>query len=176
MIEQLTEHDKELILEYIERYAPLENEELIMSQFAGFEIILKEWDRQKQTLYKLLGNNFIVKRPYTYVYNTEAILKKMSREKYTPAYENFFRWISREVLAPLSNQDYGIYEMIQEAINLSVLAENKYPHATVTYYLPPDNEKFKVSKGMRPMRILSKIAQKYGCNEKTFEDFRLWHS
>lgn len=176
MIEKLSEQDKDLIYNYIKTFGPINDNYEPEHDFSGFDIILHEWDCQKQTLYKLLGNNFIVRRPYTYMYNTDAIVKKMSIEKYTPAYENFSQWIKKEVLGPMSTQDYGVYSMIRDTFDLSVLADNKYPYATTTYYLPPDNEKFKVSKGMRPLRILSKIAQKYKCDEQIFENFRLWHS
>lgn len=89
MIEKLSEQDKDLIYNYIKTFGPINDNYEPEHDFSGFDIILHEWDCQKQTLYKLLGNNFIVRRPYTYMYNTDAIVKKMSIEKYTPAYENF---------------------------------------------------------------------------------------
>ena len=146
---------------------------------ASFETIFKEWDINKKTLFKLLDNNLIVRRPYTYIVPDEDLIKKIENCKYDIPAWNFTNWWNREVYAPVLNQldlDPDFVKLCKDIIQPKTLANNKYPNETKIFSLPPDGELFKVSKGMRPMKIISKLAQKYGCDEKILEEFRIWHS
>ena len=146
---------------------------------ADFETIFREWDDNKDTLFEMLGRNLIVRRPYTYVISDDTLTQKIQDKRYdTPCYK-FMNWWYREIVAPLTNQknvNTELRKLCELVVESKTLAENKYPGKTKTIYLPPDNESYKVSQGMRPMKIITKIAQKYNCDEKLLEDFRLWHS
>lgn len=146
---------------------------------ASFNTIFKEWENSKTTLFKMLGNQLIVRRPYTYVIPEQNLIDTFTKKKYDNDCWTFLCWWNREIIAPLTNQtniDPEFLQLCYDIIKPATLAENKYLNNTKLFLLPPDNESFKVSKGMRPMRIITKLAQKYGCNEDILEKFRIWHS
>lgn len=177
MLDLITEEERDLISYYIEHYGPVNDTP--EGPMADFETIFKEWNDNKSTLFKMLGRNLIVRRPYTYTISDDNLTQKVRDRRYDIPCYNFMNWWHREVCAPLTNQQDvdANFEMLCEIIvDSKTLAENKYPDETKIIYLPPDNEPYKVSKGMRPMKIITKIAQKYHCDEKLLEDFRIWHS
>ena len=177
MLDLITEEERSLISYYIKHYGPVNDTP--EGPMADFETIFKEWNDNKSTLFEMLGRNLIVRRPYTYVISDDTLTQKVHDKRYDIPCYNFMNWWYREICAPLTNQQNvdANFEMLCEIIvDSKTLAENKYPDETKIVYLPPDNEPYKVSKGMRPMKIITKIAQKYNCNEKLLEDFRLWHS
>ena len=177
MLDLITEEERNLISYYIEHYGPVND--IPEEPMADFETIFREWDDNKDTLFEMLGRNLIVRRPYTYVISDDTLTQKIQDKRYdTPCYK-FMNWWYREIVAPLTNQknvNTELRKLCELVVESKTLAENKYPGKTKTIYLPPDNESYKVSQGMRPMKIITKIAQKYNCDEKLLEDFRLWHS
>jgi len=144
---------------------------------SDLKTILKTWENNKQILFKLLGNNLILKRPYTYASSVDNLAKEIDNKRNCSAYRDFKDWINRNVIVPLSRQYeyYDLYELLLDIMSSETLADNKYSGDT-KIYLFPDGELFKVSKGMRPMKIITKVAQKYKCKPEVLEQFRIWHS
>ena len=174
MIELISEKERKLITEYIETYGPIEDD-FPDHPMASFETVFKEWDKKKQNLFKMLGNNLIVKRPYTYTIPQDNLVIEIINHTNEPAYDNFRAWWHREIVASLSYEYEELYDLLNKIIKPSYLAENRWPGETKVYTFP-DGETFKVSKGMRPMKIFSKVVEKYNGPKQEFEDFRIWHS
>ena len=96
-------------------------------------------------------------------------------DKFNPFYSTFKSWWINEIVMGFRDDYPELYLLTEELIKPKMLAENRYYNETKTYKFP-DGEIYKVSKGMRPMRIITKIAQKYDCDAQMLENFRLWHS
>jgi len=71
----LSNSEKVLIQDYIKMYGPaLEPDKMDWSRWAGLDKVLYEWNLNKTpTLLKLMNNQLILRRPYSYVAQEEAI-------------------------------------------------------------------------------------------------------
>lgn len=173
----LSDKDIDQITEYIRIFGPTRTGDC--PSMAPLSTILKSWNENKQTLYRLLGNKLIVSRPYSFALPDERLEKEAENQIYDDiAAYNFVKWFRT------LNEDYAINDenycaslrsFCNQLIAPSCLIKNAYPNDTFIMVFA-DGERFKISKGMRVMKILSKIAQKFNCPPQIFEDFRQWHS
>lgn len=187
----LTEKDKELISQYIHWFAPTYPDSTDWSYWVGLEKVLDPWDSAKSdSLFKLFGENLILSRPYTYKYNTDGLSREisiaMTNDKAFKDFSYWWNWsikhsgnVNFEVIEDKgpTGYYYSKFFHIENAFDAKTLAENAYqgPEYKVQF---EDKSIFKVSTGMKPMKILHKFIEKYGTpeDEEMFERFRIWHS
>ena len=165
-----------MIEEYIRMFGPIESA-YCDREMESLDVILNEWSKKKKNLCKLLGNNLILRRPYAYITESDALLEELqhnNRFEEKP-YTDFKYWWNRNVTIGFYETYPDLWGLAATLITPYTLVHNQYEDETKIFVFP-DEEKYKVSKGMRPMRIISKIAQKYHCDERLLEDFRIWHS
>ena len=186
----LTDKDKELIEYYIRHFAPSEYSRANPSNIQPLDVILHEWNNEKETLYKLLGNELIQTRFYSYKQNHDGIMHDMSMNaNKDSAYRNFTNWWNRHIhfnadvkfrieSIPHNQYSYSNYYYIEKAYSFNCLAKNAYDEQEFKIFFEDDPKPFKVSIGMKPMKILHKFVERYGDEqaEEIFEKFRIWHS
>lgn len=173
-------------LEMIDNYR-LEDKEVAAARaynsdrgLAPIEDILKEWNANKQDLYALLGNNFILSKHIT-VKKDEEILKDEMRKFLL---DNSFRHHLRKFTY---NTDIDFHSPYPWENFLSVVDWLFLPYTLIDNKLDgrdddsPCKITFKksghslqISNGTKPLRALKKIAEE--CHIEGFEEFRLQHS
>jgi hypothetical protein len=88
LIAQLSEEDKVKIKNYISIYG------VNIDDFIGLDTWLQDWSHANQRLYKLLGNQFIYKVPYTYNKQkrelASEILTLCARSEFREEYSDFY--------------------------------------------------------------------------------------
>ena len=183
----LSDNDKEVIDEYICSYAPLNSDNANYYNKKSLEVILHEWNEQNQDLFKLFGEELIVRRLYSYKQTNEGLVNEFNLHRDDDAYKNFASWWNWSIKhnANVKFELEGISDMyfyskffyIEEAYNFNNLAANSYQGEEFKVIFE-DGSVLKVCRGMKPMKILHKFIEKYGNekDEEMFEEFRLWHS
>ena len=186
----LTEKDRDLIEYYVQEFGPTDASNMSWYNWEGVEVILKEWNTSKNiSLFKMFGENeLILRRPYTYKYNTEGLTREISVAMEDKAFKDVASWwnwsikhkggVNFEVLSADNNPwGYSKFFHIENAFDAKALAENAY-HGEEYKVKFEDGSIFKVSSGMKPMKILHKFIEKYGKpeDEEMFDRFRIWHS
>ena len=171
LFEQLS--DKDLIERYVDAYAGVERVNRNIEQ-ASLSRILRFWDEEKQTLYRLLGNQFIIEKEIFYEKPIEEIEDELSRSLGYGKMRNFcdiFYSFSNDYRC--EHDDWNIYSNLNKLVSVPNLARNKFGDDTFSIPLP-DGKKLTVNHGCKPIRILAKIAQIF--HLEGFEEFRLEHS
>ena len=175
----LTDEDKDLIIRYVDTYAPNTDDAKIPS-LSNIHTILAEWDTQKsKNLQKLFGDKLILNRPYTYAIAEDGVKREIEEaiDDNGEIYQEFRRWVRNTLCSSRLGLDYDIITNICSCFDIETLAANAYASNNFKMTFP-DGEVWKVSTGMKPMKILHKIVVKFGgeYQEELYEDFRNWHS
>lgn len=177
----LSDRDKALIQQYIEAFGPVNGP--VVNKQINIENILKSWSYNKYNLLKMFGGkDLILRRPFTYQMSKEGL----SRE---------FDYLCDKDCRPLQtirnclcvmSFDYPQYEtFFNEILSKEVLIENRYLGDSFIFEFK-DGEHFKISKGMKPMKIVHHLLEKYDTNFLTninnikdsskYDALRIWHS
>ena len=176
--DMLTYGDRELILNYIDEYAYMDDDD---NRTASLDHLLRFWAKNKENLFHLFGDKFILERDITFRMSADEICRIMDKDysNERSAYYTF-RMAMREIRAAGSDvplrTDYSTNRWLLNRIveNTYALAQNAYLDERFTFPLP-DGKNVIFDRGCKPMRLLGKIAKAYGL-ETQFEEFRLWHS
>lgn len=184
--DSLTEKDRGLIEDYITWFGVSSGDDFDFNNYAGIDNILKEWNDKKQTLFDMFGQKLILTRPYSYKYNTQGLAREIRQAMDDVEYKNFVSWwawdvkhnsdVKFEIITERSGY-YSKYYYIEQIFDAETLAANAYTGSEYKVQFE-DGTMFKVSSGMKPMKILHKFIEKYGKpkDEEMFERFRIWHS
>ena len=179
VFELLTEEDKEKIIRYIDCYGPIA-ENSSVPRLEDVETVLHEWDIQKsKDLEKLFGGQLILNRPYTYTVANDGVIQEVEEAMNdSDIYYNFKNRVRYIALSrDMADFEGEALNMITELFWAETLASNAYggDNLKITF---PDGEIWKISKGMKPMKIFHKLISKYGNQDDLdmYEEFRNWHS
>ena len=187
--EKLSIDDQGLINEYIELFAA-EGEYEVTSSRQPLNIVLNEWNNEKNNfLFKMFGEELILRRLFVYQKSIEGIIKNFELHRTDPPYYNFLNWWINSIKYSTNADKFNIELIgdhglsysksyyIQNAFSESALATNSYQGEEFKVIFE-DNSSFKVSSGMKPMKIIHKFIEKFGTpkDEQMFEEFRIWHS
>ena len=170
LFEKLPEKDKRLIEQYISEFGT--NPGAYVNCIpTSLEHRLRFWGTEKETLYKTLGNTFIVEKPITYkipraklvdTFSFNEIIRKF-RDKYHETLDRYFKpWTTSHSMAELPIANASL-------IDNSIFLYEKY---VIDF---GDGQKVTIENGSKPMRALGKIVKIIGLEEE-FEEFRLEHS
>ena len=190
----LTDKDCDLIQEYIDRYAVSPDSNTYYAEIKPLETVLAEWNKAKnEALFKMFGGELILRRLFTYKQTSTGLAREIEHhysESEPQAFHDWWNWsIKRNgnVKFTLDNTEgsstelasyfYSKFYCIEQAFSYESLAANAY-NGDDFKILFEDGTIFKVSTGMKPMKIIHKFVEKYGDSkaETIFENFRLWHS
>ena len=187
----LTVSDKTKILNYRNEYVFSTH-----NNYCGIEELVEYWNEAKsEYLEQVFGDELIVTKPIEFKESLYEIGDRIDKIVYGDARCSKFRhqlYMKYDQMA--SGTDWGSPErqatnFVYALFNLNTLAENKVPD----YFFDDDNKVFelimangeilKVSKGMKPMKVLSKVTKSFNIGVEVgeggisdFEHFRIQHS
>lgn len=162
IFEQLKECDKVMIQDYIDTWVGELNPE---APKASLETILSEWAYQKEHLYHLFGDKFIIEMPIEYQKTTNAIEKDIAQ--LLDQYESHMHTLD------------GLYHnQAKEGCLYSVWKSWIFAQNKVDEYMEFElgDTIFKVQAGMKPMKVLKKFFEYFNYDMNIFEELRIKHS
>lgn len=179
LFNELSLIEKSAMNKYIELYAFNGGDKVLNSRRAPLTTILAPWEKAKSKyLYKMLGNNLILRKPIT-INRPEGELEERLSELRSDSSSAFYKFdtefyncIYDQIIRDTRNLPGNcsrLYRLLDKT------ATNIYPYSDETIlYLPDMARPLVIRKGDKLMRIFSKIAKAY--NLTSFEEFRLEHS
>ena len=179
IFEKLSNHEVEMISSYIDCYAYMEKD--ISGRKASVEQILQTWAKNKEKLFHVFGDQFIIERPVSFHVPIDELAEQIECEysvSDSPYY--IFRNAMYEIVIEGSDVplrlDYSTNRWLLTLIlsNADCLASNTYDNDKFSIALP-NGKSVVFEAGCKPIRLLGKVAKAYGLEEE-FEKFRLWHS
>ena len=181
LFEKLTDKDRDLIQHYLWTYAENDGSTLYRD-IAPLDKILGIWSENKEWLYRLFGDNFILEKQIEYTEPASALETTISRNLSYGLMRDFSHsyW---DWLRTLNLDNYGSeYETLCGLMYSETLAcERLQESHCVNYRLPitidfGDGHKIKLEGSTKPMRAIGKIVKMCGLDAEKFETFRLEHS
>lgn len=144
--------------------------------------ILKPWNEAKQDLYKLLNEQLILSQEVEFSLSTTEIADKMGTDLLNkhPFIDDYYKWLRATYYdCESGNYNWDLYSNLCKLVDSWYLAKNSldFPEWVRDFEitLPNHTKPMKISRGMKPLRALGKIAKAYGI-DANFEDFRIAHS
>ena len=138
------------------------------------EWVLRYWSSNKQRLYKMFNNNFVLRKRVSYSPSEDEKNVAMQRAMATDNAIIDFRTKFFSLLntkAELISERYHLLNLVE----LKSLVENKYDGINFSIMLPREKKPYKIINGMKVMKALQKISKAYGL-DVDYEEFRLAHS
>jgi hypothetical protein len=172
LFEKLPEAERKLIEKYIKCYNGYNGYSIGMS--ASLERILRFWDSNKQDLYTLFENNFIISKEISFKRATDEIEQDMETLVYDDEIGRTFVRAFEKWRENYENYSDGVYHsQLYHLVDCWCLANNKYDGRDYDINLP-NGRVYKLRNGCKTIRALGKIAREF--NLEGFEEFRLAHS
>lgn len=186
VFDKLSNHEKQMIEQYIERYGQYgEAEHMAAANNRGeLRYVLRHWNREKEDLFQLFGGEELILTKHVHLEaDVRAImtnLENMQRSDktlrgvtYANIFMRFTRWF-REVCRQHGHfmDDYweqhhanrwAVRQMWLDSslIDTENLARNSYDGDACTLFLPDTDKPYQVKHGMRLTRILERIRKAY---------------
>lgn len=140
---------------------------------ASLERLMSYWEKAKgEYLYKMLGETFIVRKPYTTAQSvselSDIIFDKCHRLENDDMYKfatEYNKWVSN------TDYEWKIKVRLKRLTDSDVLASNVYNDATIKINV--NGTDIAIQRGCKATKVLGKIAHAAGLE---FEAFRLEHS
>ena len=194
LFEKLSHEDKEKISNYINAYGLSPEHTSPTSTQAPLDYIMRHWDREKQSLYKLLGDNFIIQKHVDLQVDTQLIYNnlrdmynssKVLRDRmYSDILRHFYIWMDyverehwryiRRLQCDMREKNQGGWENVinihDDWFSLEALAKNAYAGQVGVTYFPDSDKPYQLKRGMRITRIIDRIRKAYGDEGFTEED------
>ena len=159
LLERISEMELQAIDTYRNLYAMEGNDPV-----ADVEDILKYWNKEKGSLYKMFGNNLMISKPINISRGADSFNTEIQKLIYN---SSFIGMIDNYILEDSSR--YGLRNLIRPG----ALVKNKYEGAS--FKIMVEEKLIDVQTGCKPIRVLAKIAKALNLVD-TFEYFRLEHS
>ena len=137
----------------------------VVERASSMEYILREWNRAKQPLFDLFGQDLILSKEIIYEKDMNILRKEVRELRYHEFYRlvNELRWSG---ILPASMHHW--------LFDAECLATNKYLGGN-SQYSTPKGDTIQVKCNTKLMKVLARIAKEFNFEEQ-FEDFRLKHS
>ena len=191
MIEQLTALDKKMIDAY--RRYHTRNEWQGGTEYVDVDQLLKCYEENKQKLFKMLGNQFILEKDIMFergadelgtvfskaLYGDDGKLKKF-REYYLKKINTIWNTTMIKGFGfDENNEPFPTlyYEMMREENFIQNKITRLYnDKETLSFVSPKDGSKVTITLGMKFMKALGKVVEAYNLDQEMFEEFRIAHS
>lgn len=170
LFNKLPEKDREMMLDYIDAFASKRGNQ----RSASLEYIMRVWNENKQNLYHLFGDNFIISKPVSFTRSTDQLENDLSSDKFWTESNEFRRSFSHWLLSGVVDLYSKEYYDLESLLESDTLANNTYTGETFSIKVPDSDYPIKINKGAHATKILGKIAKAF--NLDGFEDFRISHS
>ena len=187
MFELLNTQDKENITSWIKAYGPHNYNRQAgkepVSSMASLDYILRHWDKNKEKLQPIFGNNLILRRSFKYDIPLESKVKELSSKLCGVASYDSLKYHLMQAIDSVPE----LYAMRWELMGLLgtyALSTNtcegvcyeitRNDDGYFSIYLPNDKV-YRVDKNMRPLRVVRKILETWGKEDwkESFEDTRI---
>lgn len=171
---RLTDVDRKKIIDYI----ALNNE--CRSRDIKLNDVLAEWDEAKEFyLDELFGNELILSKDIIVEKTTDMIEEEFSRDREFERLLYDFRdaLYKYEVTSnfnDVNNNKPEIWAHLHQVAYYYTLAKNECP-LSFNFNIPGTDKTIKVQEGMKPMKVLAKIAEAID-EKELFEKLRIKHS
>ena len=177
LINKISKNEIEMMNIWREYYAYSSNAEPIEGQFVSSEIILEEWEKQKNLyLSKLLNNNLILCKDIEYKISHYELAGDMYELTKIPVVSDFIRKY-KECLRILCAEG-KISKLIEGELSAlvlpSLLAKNIYNEETFIFHI--NGKKYKVQKGCKIIKFLGKLVKEFGLDYEIYKRFAILHS
>ena len=168
LIDFLTGEDKDFINNYIDDYAL---EGMTKSPGVSIDHLLRYWDKNKQTLFKMFNNQLILTKQISYNKDVTEIASEIEKALFWWRDSSIFVQEFRKMTSCEGMYPYN-YDL-DDLIDSNTLAENIYSGSSFNIKLP-SGETLQINHGCKVSKVLGKIAK--GCGLNGYEEFRIKHS
>lgn len=194
----LTENEKNAFIDYINNNAEMETT-------CTAKTLLREWNEQKAHIFKLFGEQLILKTDVEFTQSKEAVALDIDNawhnmpeeaRRFTDNYLDFltnqkgniweeYRKIQRdnpEMVYNFEENKIRVWYHLEDILSSTTLANNSIEKEYIVPLPKPDGSvrEYKVQKGTKPMRVLRQLIKSYGEEEvgsmADFNAFCVWHS
>ena len=171
LVSKLSNEDKQRITNYITTWGIQEKD------FIGIDKYLEQWSHAKQKLYKLLGNQFIVKVPYN-LKTLGVVDPDFSEFVYEKNnFRNDFINFCEKVV--LNTCESSVYYSMVDLVTVTFLTKNTVPY-NIKYKKPQGKKTLQIQKGEKILKAIQKVMlyfkDDYNWDEASFEEFRVAHA
>lgn len=175
---ELPSKDIELISAYRKTYGYYGSDNPNGTDPCGLDHFLRIWASNKEYLYHLFGDQFVLRRPFEYqkpLYEIEkAIHREMRGEGDMYEFDNALYHLTPLGMSRCLGRAWSSEaKMYDRLCNPGVLAHNSYTGSPFDFPMP-DGKVLHVDRGCKPVKMLAKVAKAYDL--PGFEKFRLAHS
>lgn len=180
LFERLSEDEKHMMERYIDSYASFNGTE----RTAPLEHIMRIWNKEKEPLFHMLNDQFIISKDIVFTKDTDQIIDDLDSAIYgynVPAEDKVFLCEYDEFVDSHFPHTYrhgsdedNMYYNLHRLIGTNDLATNIYSGDSFELSLSEDEKPIKINTGCKCTRALGKIAAAYGLHG--FERFRILHS
>ncbi len=139
-------------------------DEKVSYNHASVEYLLRVWDKEKETLYKMFGEKFILNKEIEYNKPLDTLRDDLRTRfnDYNNVCNQFRRTFDRLLWENRVALGYD-YDLLQCLLDIDKLINTEYNGDTF-YVNDPQGKPVKVQHGCKPMRLISKISRLYGMN------------
>lgn len=177
--DQLSDLDKKILSNYIMSFGY--DKGLPKEYFVGVDTFLENWAKSKIRLYHFLGNNFIVKVPFSYQKDEEEISREIEALLVSSKFlSEFDIFLDKKIK---NSRHYCDLSYEEKSLLMTFDRKTTYINDKIDLNLkikPDDRQKMlQLSKDMKPIRAIQKILKYFDAPEslmKLFEQFRCEHS
>jgi hypothetical protein len=177
LYERLTTDDKDFFINQVSSNADYSENRNYYAPKAPLSYILRYWNTEKETLYKVLGETLILEKELVYTCPREEVRENMWQAMSGDPFLTDYRSWLRENIVRNYSQETKItgFDILCELIVYDTLAENVSPNEQVMFAETKTSEIIRIDAGCKVIRLLSKLNKKY-INSPHFEAFRIKHS
>lgn len=169
LFDKLTENEIQMIDDY--RFSYGENSYYADKDSQKLSLVLREWNKEKKQMCKLLGGNLIVRKEVLFTEPQDRLRNTlMNNSKVQKFVDDFKECVAHGGYAELIGHRYDLMNLV----NYDGLVENTYLEETFEVHLRGDKNPTKIQHGCKPVKALKHFAEVY--NISSYEDFRLEHS
>lgn len=176
LVEKLSQSDKNMITDWIAAYgiSNRDRNSFYEHLMAPLSHILREWSANKQTLWKMFGENFIVEREVSYQRPNDMLYQQMSKALHEEGPMLTFK----NKLFNCVERYYSYYSPecynVRYLFDVCNLKDNRWADRSSTSIKFGDTV-FDIPRGAKIMKVLHKMAKHFNL-ENEFEAFRIQHS
>lgn len=172
MFDKITEYEEKVMRQWIKETAFTNFEKEPIAVLGPTEHILAYWIQNKEKLYKLLGENLIVRKMIDYSKPIDEIKTDIAR---CADIQDFLSVLKYNLIEKSCFCANSYLEVCEHVLSANALAHN-HVLTNVALYNKDQQLLIKLPKGMRTSKAVKKLMELYPQDEKKFEKFRLAHS
>ena len=165
LFEKLPSSEVELLRQYINRFGGSGESESFMS-VEGMPYFLRFWDANKAHLYKMFGEQFILRKEISFAKDADILEEEMEHAiRHRDSLVSDFRSTYVRRIDNILDLAYDIkYELRRFATDYSMLVQNEYNGEpfTIPARLTVDKHPLQINKGVKAVKMLGKICQALG--------------